>query len=85
MSKNAQQIVAALLEYGFAPDAPRPGSGDDPWRKGGYMPVSLKKMDFTGKRNGDPVKPEANGDDDEDEAEKEPATKSSRFTWKPPE
>lgn len=82
MSKNAKQIVNALLEYGIDPDAPRPGSPDDPWRKGGNMKVSLKKMDFTGKRPGETAKPEA---EDEDEDEKaEPAEKPSRFKWKPP-
>lgn len=80
MSKNAQQIVAALLEYGIDPDAPRPGSSDDPWRKGGHMKVSLKKMDFTGKRPGETAKPEA---EDEDEDEGEESEKPSRFKWKP--
>lgn len=76
---SAKYIVAALLEYGVNPDAPQPGGSDDPWRKGGYMKVSLKKMDFSGKRPGEPVKPEAD-DDDEDEKE---AEKPSRFKWKP--
>jgi hypothetical protein len=84
MSKlTAKQIVASLLEYGIDPDAPRPGSADDPWRKGGHMKVSLKKMDFTGKRPGETAKPEAE-DEDEDEKEQPPAPKPSRFHWKPP-
>lgn len=77
---TAKQIVASLLEYGIDPDAPRPGSPEDPWRKGGHMKVSLKKMDFTGKRHGEQATPE----EDEDEDEK-PAEKPSRFHWKPPE
>lgn len=81
MSKNTQQIVAALLEYGIDLDAPRPGSSDDPWRKGGHMKVSLKKMDFSGKRPGETAKPE---DEDEDEGEDgEKFEKPSRFNWKP--
>jgi hypothetical protein len=80
MSKSAKQIVAALLEYGIDPDAPRPGSADDPWRKGGMMNVSLKKMDFTGKRPGEAAKPEAA---DEDEDDKVVPQKPSRWSWKP--
>jgi len=42
------------------------------------MKVSLKKMDFTGKRPGEVLKPEP--DDEEEKAA--PAT-PSRFKWKP--
>jgi len=79
MKQNAKQIVAALLEYGIDSDAPRPGSPNDPWRKGGMMKVSLKKMDFTGKRPGEVLKPEP------DDEEEKPAsvTSPSRFKWKP--
>ena len=30
---NAKQIVNRMLEWGIYPDAPRPGSSEDPWRQ----------------------------------------------------
>ena len=55
MSKNAKQIVNALLEYGIDPDAPRPGSPDDPWRQ---QTGPLPPMQFGG-RPGPADEPEA--------------------------
>lgn len=64
MSKNAKQIVNALLEYGIDPDAPRPGSPDDPWRQ---QTGPLPPMDFGGARPGSAADPlETEGEAAED-------------------
>lgn len=53
---NAKQIVNKLLEYGLDPNAPAPGSPDDPWRQGGHKPLKFGRGAFDGKR------PAAGGD-----------------------
>jgi len=86
MSKSAKQIVDALLEYGIDPDAPRPGSPEDPWRQ---STGPLPPMKFGGR----PGPPE----DEEETVPLPPPVKkktplpphggqpaSSRFNWKPP-
>lgn len=66
MSKlTAKQIVASLLEYGIDPNAPRPGSPDDPWRQ---TTGPLPKMKFTAKRPDLPVDDDEGGEDEGDEA-----------------
>jgi hypothetical protein len=75
---TASEVVDRLLEYGVDPDHPRPGSEDDPWRKGGLKKMQFKAKDFTGSR-GTAAATAAPEEEDEDE----PA-KKDRFKWKPP-
>lgn len=92
MSKTAQQVVAKLLEYGIDPDAPRPGSPEDPWRQS-HVPVDINKLLYA-LRPGEPLPDEdadlgglEGGVPAEDAAipPAEPLPKhKSRFTWKPP-
>lgn len=93
MSKTATQIVAKLLEYGIDPDAPRPGSPEDPWRQS-HVPVDINKLLYA-LRPGEPLPDEdadLSGLEDEPAPPPEAATPpaaplpkhKSRFTWKPP-
>lgn len=84
---TAKQIVARLLEYGIDPDAPRPGSPEDPWRQS-FGP--LPPMQFGGRPGPALDEPE----EDPSIPKKIPVkpstahilrrSKGSRFNWKPP-
>ena len=68
MSKNANQIVASLLEYGgtWGGDAEeRPGSPGDAWRKGGFQKFDASTMDVSGRRPGEPLDAAPELSDDE--------------------
>lgn len=87
---TAKQIVARLLEYGIDPDAPRPGSPEDPWRQS-FGP--LPPMQFGG-RAGPALDEPEEPQDDPNIPKKIPVkptaanilrrSKGSRFNWKPP-
>ena len=80
---TADQIVSALLEYGYSGEQERPGSPDDPWRKGGYKKINLAAGNFTGTRPGETPKPEEEETEHEHEKPAIPTAKR-RFLWKPP-
>ena len=80
---DAKQLVNALLEYGLDPNAPNPGSPEDPWRQGGHKPIKFRRGDFEGQRpqNG-PVpiqKP------DVPPKKKKFGGLGNRMDWKPPQ
>lgn len=89
---SAKQIVNRLLEYGIDPDAPRPGSPDDPWRQSvGPLPP----MEFGGRPGPALDEPEEGGlEVDPNIPKRIPVkptagnilrrSKPSRFNWKPP-
>lgn len=85
---TAKQIVASLLEYGIDPDAPRPGSPDDPWRQS-YGP--LPPMEFGGRPGPAEDAPETpqqvpinKKPKQRPFSDKFKHSKGSRFNWKPP-
>jgi len=82
MSKQfAQRVVDRLLEYGVNPEAPAPGSPDDPWRQNtGPLPP----MTFGGRPGPAEDEPEAEAPAKKKKALVPPA-KGSRFNWKPPQ
>lgn len=83
---TAHDIVNKLLEvYGFPGEAPRAGSPEDPWRKGGHKPLKFKRGAFDGKRP--EAKPEEKKPEDGPVAIKHMITgkHANRFTWKPPQ
>lgn len=84
---TAHQIVSSLLEYGINPDAPRPGSPEDPWRKSGFKKLDFKDADFTGLRPGEVPPAEGEEEPTEPDAtdEKPEIPRHDRFKWKPPE
>lgn len=55
-SMRAIQLVKKLLEYGLDPDAPRPGSPDDPWRQS-TGPIKFRRGDFDAVRPNQPPPP----------------------------
>jgi hypothetical protein len=62
MSKNANEIVAKLLEYGgtygdggAGGGEERPGGPADMWRQGGYQKFDIRGMDTGGRRPGEPA------------------------------
>ncbi len=55
---NAKQLVNKLLEYGLDPNAPAPGSPNDPWRQGGGQPIKFNPGDFEGQRGAQPSGPD---------------------------
>jgi hypothetical protein len=84
---SAKQIVARLLEYGIDPDAPRPGSPEDPWRQSlGPLPP----MQFGGRPGPALDEPEEDPSIPKEIPVKPTAgnilrrSKPSRFNWKPP-